>query len=521
LVRATLSIVPVIFRSVAALVIAVGLLWSIPSAFGSYGLRVHVRWTPETTASARHDLERRLHLVPVSELDDNTFRYLLLDSSTDAIQALVTDPSTADTHYIDRGAFTADAQQAVFEWADGRVGRVGRLLRPLAIGLVWLLGVYGMASAATAALLIVRPAAVSRLPETIRVSMLRPMTATHRAWRGIVAFLQRGIPIASAEAAGAFRIPFGLGALAVTMIDPVRAEDATKALTPLLAHYPWLGITALRPWLVVTGLLFVAGVLTRFTYAAFVLGFLTWATIAALDGGSHATSALAMALVMLLPSRWGDAVSVDGWLRRRLPRREPGRLYGYSIWAPGFVLGVAFAAAAWSKVKAGPGWIANGTVKYHFLSDADRALVDWGVRLTWDSSRLAVAASAAVVVMEALLITAAFSRSRPHRVALAAGAAMLFLGFLLFQGVGWPGWWLLFLSFLPWDRIGRRVAPSNRSPAGASAWQLAIITAMLLQQIYVSAVSIEKPPLLSAYDMYSASYESMDDYLSRGQEKEK
>jgi hypothetical protein len=106
-------------------------------------------------------------------------------------------------------------------------------------------------------------------------------------------------------------------------------------------------------------------------------------------------------------------------------------------------------------------------------------------------------------------------------VALAAGAAMLFLGFLLFQGVGWPGWWLLFLSFLPWDRIGRRVAPSNRSPAGASAWQLAIITAMLLQQIYVSAVSIEKPPLLSAYDMSSASYESMDDYLSRGQEKEK
>jgi hypothetical protein len=332
-----------------------------------------------------------------------------------------------------------------------------------------------------------------------------------------VVFLQRGIPVASPEAAGAFRMAFGACALAIAAREPVEFAALEASAARALAEYGWLeGV--LRPWLVGSGVLFIAGVATRLSYLAFTAAFLTWAAVTTLAGGSHATAALALALVALLPSRWGDGWSVDAWLRRR-PVPAPGRIYGFSIWAPGFVLGVAFAAAAWSKIKGGTVWIANGTVKYHFLTDANDAYLDWGVRLTRDNQALAIAASAAVVIVEALLITAVFSRSRTHKTLIAMAAAMLFAGFVLFQGVVWPAWWVLFLSFLPWEDL--RPGPVSGNVGGiagpaaaprASALQLAFVLAVLLQQIYVSAVSLEVPPLLSAYDMYSASYDSMEEY---------
>jgi hypothetical protein len=265
------------------------------------------------------------------------------------------------------------------------------------------------------------------------------------------------------------------------------------------------------PALVVSGVLFIVGAATRFSYAVFTATFVVWATVLTLKGGNHATVSLAMALLALLPSRWGDGFSVDAWRRPRA--RAPGRDYGYSIWAPGFMLGIAFAAAAWSKVKAGPVWIANGTVKYHFLTDANNAYLDWGVRLTRDNQAMAIAMSATAVMIEGLLITAAFSRSRSHRSILAFAAAMLFAGFALFQGVVWPAWWVLFLSFLPWERFNRAPAGlASAPPARASALQIASIVGVVLQQVYVSGVGIEMAPLLSSYDMYSASYDSMQQY---------
>ena len=120
------------------------------------------------------------------------------------------------------------------------------------------------------------------------------------------------------------------------------------------------------------------------------------------------------------------------------------------------------------------------------------------------------------VVVEALLITAAFSRNRAQRRLLAAAAALLFAGFVLFQGVVWPAWWVLFLSFLPWGSSGRSSLQPSGAPTRVTPWQVAFVAAVLLQQIYVSGVSFEKPPLFSAYDMYSASYESMEDYQRSG-----
>jgi len=523
------AVSPVILRSVVALALAAGLLAVTPWALGSYALRVHVRWSGETTTQGREDLERQLGLAHPTELGPQTFRYLLTDSSTAGIRALVAHPAVADTHYLDRAAFAPAPEQALYEWVDGRAGRSGLVFRPIAIGLAWLLAAFGIASAAVAVLLTARPAAIHPrqgsgghagiLPSPIRTIVFTPLTALGIAGRAIAAFLQRGIPVASPEAAGAFRIVFGACALAIAVGAPVGAGGSGSAVAETLARYGGL-VSALPPWLIVSGVLFIAGVATRVSYAAFVAAFVTWATLSTLRGGSHATASLAMALVALLPSRWGDGLSVDAWLRPHAAR-APGRRYGFSIWAPGFVLGIAFAAAAWSKVKAGPVWIMNGTVKYHFVTDAPDAYVDWGVRLTRHNDTLAIALSAAVVVVEALLITAAFSRSRLHTSLLAAGAVLLFGGFVLFQGVVWPGWWVLFLSFLPWERLTRSPAAiaARKAPAAtaltaprATALQLAAIITVALQQWYVSGVSLEVPPLLSSYDMYSASYDSWEQY---------
>ena len=506
----------VIVRSIVAFAVAASLLTLAPRAFGSHALRVHVRWSAEITPQGRQYLERRLRLVDGREVGERTFRYLLTDSSTAGVRALVTHPAATDTHYIDRAAFAPTPGQALYEWVPGRFGRAGLVFGPVAIGLSWLLAVFGAASAAVAVVLAARPSAAEALPGVLRVPLLTPLTALRIAAGAIAGFLQRGIPVASADAAGAFRIVFGACALAIAARHQVDFSELDASAARALAGFAWLE-RALQPWLIGAGMLFIAGVATRISYAAFTAGVLTWATVTTISGGSHATVSLAMALLVLLPSRWGDGLSVDAWLRRR-PTPAPGRIYGFSIWAPGFMLGVAFAAAAWSKVKGGV-WIANGTVKYHLMTDANDAYVDWGVRLTRDNETVAILASATVVVVEAMLITAAFSRSRAYRALLATAAAMLFAGFALFQGVVWPAWWVLFLSFLPWDRF----RPATAGDAAravvvptlvrASALQLAFILAVVLQQVYVSGVSMERPPLFSSYDMYSASYDNMEQYL--------
>jgi hypothetical protein len=473
-------------------------------------LRVHVRWSADTTPLGRQYLERRLHLTNPRDMGELGFRYALTDDSTSGIRALVTHPAIVDTHYIDREAFAPSKGEEGYEWVDGRAGRSGRVFRPFALLAAWLLAAFGVASAILAVLLGVRPAVAASLPSGVRTILLTPSHALGIAARATVAFLQRGIPVASAEAAGAFRIAFGACALAIALRQPVGAAGLNATIAPTLSRYPWL-VDALMPALIVSGVLFIVGAATRISYAAFTAAFIVWATVLTLDGGNHATASLAMALLALLPSRWGDGLSVDAWRRPRA--RAPGRGYGYSIWAPGFMLGIAFAAAAWSKVKGGPAWIANGTVKYHFLTDAKDAYLDWGVQLTRDKEAMAIAMSAAAVIAEGLLITAAFSRSRLHRSLLAVAAALLFAGFALFQGVIWPAWWVLFLSFLPWERFRRAPAASAPAPsARATPLQIASIVGVVLQQVYVSGVGLEVAPLLSAYDMYSASYDSMEQY---------
>jgi hypothetical protein len=187
------------------------------------------------------------------------------------------------------------------------------------------------------------------------------------------------------------------------------------------------------------------------------------------------------------------------------------------VWVPVLAFGVSFAAAAWAKLTVPPGWtswIVNGTVKYHFITDSVNAPVQWGLQLAahpW----LAIAASVFAVATETLVVTAAFIRNEWYRLAMGAGAVCLVGGFVLFMGVVWPGWWVPLLAFLPWQRWSQplsRLKPASTAERemsrSISLIQLAMIAAVIAQQVVVSALRLERAPMFSWYDMYSGTYSS-------------
>ena len=69
---------------------------------------------------------------------------------------------------------------------------------------------------------------------------------------------------------------------------------------------------------------------------------------------------------------------------------------------------------------------------------------------------------------------------------------------------------MLLLSFLPWQLI--RSPAVNLGSAAIGRLQYALVLAIVVAQVGVSAVKRELPPLLSAYDMYSTTYSTPDEY---------
>jgi hypothetical protein len=184
------------------------------------------------------------------------------------------------------------------------------------------------------------------------------------------------------------------------------------------------------------------------------------------------------------------------------------------------VLGVTLAAAAFAKLwGSGFAWVLNGTVKYHFLTDSDQAMVDWGLQLgrhPW----AAVALSFGAVAIEMFVIVGVISGVYRYRLLAGIGALSLLVGFALFQGVFWPGWWILLLSFLPWHRV----RPAVASPP-LTSWrpvlQPAIVVVLIVlmgEQFAVSMLGLERSPLISTYDMYSTTYNSPATYELKARE---
>lgn len=509
-------------RALLLSALSAALFASVPLLFGSAQRAIVVHWAPMADPE-RLALERQLQLTDATPIGDNAWMYVPADTSEDALRRIVSHTAIARTVGIDRRGLTLTRSTPL------TARRGGLIASPPA----WASRAVRIGAALTgglALLLLLAAVALSRRVTTdaddrdlIEALFTNQAGAAGLLPRALRKWLERGVPAATAGAAGLFRIVFGGCVLAYVMYEGInpgllQSPAAGVAQGPYGTVVRWLAthpavVQQLDAILVSTGLLFIAGIFTRVTFACFVAAFLMWACIFTLGTTTHAVGTLGMTLICLIPAPWGDRLSIDSWLRAR--RGDPafrasGRHYGYAFWIPRLVFGVAFLAAAWSKVRGGPDWILNGTIKYHFLTDFDHALVSWGPLLT-QSHGIAVGMSAAAVAVEAIAITAAFSRSDGYRIAVGALCLSLLAGFALFQGVFWWGWWILLLAFLPWQRWS--TAPAGAVHAAAlRPLQAGIAVLLLLQQIAVSGAQLEARPMLSAYDMYSASYGSVDEY---------
>ncbi len=515
--------------ALAVVLIAACLPFAARLIAGPPGADVHVRWQASLGDAARRALEARYHLVDGQELETYTWRYDLTDPSRDNIRALVADPAVADTGDIDRPKYSLTPQTT----------RTARRLRfssggdTLVVAGDWVAMAMGGLAALLVGLGLFGRAESPQGVVALFVHLLLSLTAAaRRIWATLQRFLVRGIPEIDAGTAGIFRIVLGVLLLAFFYSRRVDASwlSATFDLEVEGALHAWildrlrdrpLIVNGLTAWMLTMGAAFTIGIFTRLAYGLFVAGAILWAYVAMSLDSTHPHSTLILALVALLPSRWGDAYSVDSWLRRVRGQSAvllAGKHYGYSVWIPGLVFGVGYAAAAYAKLYQGPQWILNGTVKYYFITDSGLAPFQWGLHLV-QYPRFAIVASFFAVATEAIVLTAAFQRNEWYRLAMGFAALGLIGGFYVFMGHFWPGWWILLLGFLPWERLSRfspsipsvigTVALAKRSPTMAQA---TVMAAVIVQQIVVSAIRIERAPMFSYYPMYSGWYSGREDY---------
>jgi hypothetical protein len=484
------------------------------------------------TTADRQELEAQYRLADPEQLDDRTWRYDLIDPRTDSIRAIVNDPAVADTHDINRDGYALDAaavrtsRRQRFAAGDAMVAAAEALSIVAVVLAVLLVGIglagHGQTAASTSGFVMARARSLRHSAGGLAAPLAR--------------WLQRGIPDVDANTAGIFRVLLGLAVLMFFQSYPV---DSTRlapsfdsqiegplhaAVIQWLRAHPAL-VDGVGPWLLATGIAFTTGVMTGASYALFVAGAIVWAFVAVSFDSTHPHSTLILTLVALLPSRWGDGFSIDRWMKRSVPDAAASRQYGYSVWAPGLIVGIAFAAAAWSKLTQPDGWttwILNGTVKYHFITDSVNAPVDWGLELA-AHPYLAILASFGAVAVEALAITAAFTRSESYRLGIGLASLSLVAGFRIFMGVLWLGWWIPLLGFLPWQRISALASrlhtglSTPQLPIGlgarlVTAAQVAMIVFLLGQQVVVSALGIERAPMFTHYPMYSYTFNSPEEF---------
>src|SRR6185503_1887993 len=275
---------------------------------GTRGAEVHVRWQPSVDETRRAALESRFGLRGGERLEANTWRYDLIDTDPENIRAIVDDANVADTHDLDRSIYEVSASAARTD-RRSRFGDAGRTIVSLADRLALVL-------LALSAVVLVLPPMKRQAPRVGRA--LAPLLAGSRTTFGAIRrFLQRGIPEIDARTAGMFRIVLGLllllffwsrgldsSWLAETFDLEIEGAFHAAVIDWLRAH-PAI-VNLVTPWLLVTGAAFTVGVFTRTTYALFVSGVMVWAYVAiSLESTNH-LGALILALVALLPSKWGD-----------------------------------------------------------------------------------------------------------------------------------------------------------------------------------------------------------------------
>ena len=498
---------------------------SLQLTFGDRPVFVHVRWAPDVDDGARQRLEQRYGLLLPELREGRTFGYALADRSRDNVRSLVLDPSAEDTAQIHRTKFRVGYFAPRFPYVTSRPWIPAGLE-----ALIALCSVVGLVSIGLALFGVVTPTLVRGRVLRLRDAFLDPLVAGRRAAARLASWVEGRIPPASAESVAAFQIVFG-SALLFYFLDkppvvgawaanPQTGLSAPPAVLAIFTALPWVA-EWIRPWLLFWIALFIVGAMSRTAFVMLTIGALGWGALHTTQITYHTVCAPLMTLLFLTWSRWGDAWSVDAWLRRDRPTRSVApQEYGYTVWMPSLILGVVFLASAEAKLEeSGLAWIYNGTVKYHFLSDSPDAVVDWGLRLgslPW----LAVFLSFSAIAIEGVVIFGICSRLYRYRLAAGCAGLSLFFGFYLFHGLFWPLWLMLLLSFLPWHLIRPVAAPAaftpDPAPSLSASWRLRVAAVLVLafagQQLVVTAWKLDVPPLLSIYDMYSTTYASPADF---------
>lgn len=115
----------VIGAAAAAAAVALIAAWHLTSRPAPV---INVRWASDVGGSERVLQEMRFTLVKQRWMEGTTWSYALLDSSPDNVRALVESPAVADTHEINRAAFTVNEEAprgSEVEWAGSRLPVLG------------------------------------------------------------------------------------------------------------------------------------------------------------------------------------------------------------------------------------------------------------------------------------------------------------------------------------------------------------------------------------------------------------
>ena len=458
------------------------------------GWHVNVRWAPSVDPATRRQAETKYALKLLEQNSERTFVYRLGDASRSTIRALVQDPRVEDTHGIDRQQFSVPAPRVTL--ARRYLDEYEDLIEPAG----------AVVSSANVFVLVVALVAwsASRNPRVLEL-------------------VSRGIPRLSADGLGLYRAALGVALIAVVL----KYNDLPAAPFPRelhrsqdwFANWEWVHALASRPdlvaWItpVAVGLLlaFAVGVFAQPAYIAFLVLQTVQVLVVLQHKSAHDWGLPMVALWGLAVVPWHEGAGIDR-VRGRVP--PPDRDYGFAVWFPGLMIGLAFLAAAYAKLdSSGVEWITGGAVKYHFIEDSRQAPTTWGL---WAAARhqVAVALSAGAILIEATFILHVLCRNASVRAAFGVAGLALLVGFRLLQGVVWTQWWVLFLCFVPWQVIAERVwrakklMPVPSKLPSLSPEAVAVVVLMLVVQVFASAHRFEAEPFVSDYGMYSWTWPS-------------
>ena len=422
--------------------LAVAVIFATLAATRDVAPRVTVEWDADT--AERDHLERRFQLTERQPRPDGSYEYDLVDTSSSNIRSLVSDRQVRVVGGIDTNAFRPVPNGPIGTRRIWLADRLPILKEPFVVP--WIL---------------VTLVAIIFLGLGLQLaSHVRP-----------VAFLHSRIQPINAGELGFFRVVFAtLLWLTFSSLrlppDPFPREFHIGRSG--LANWEWVHWLASQPLAVArleelifgTIVLFGLGLATRVVYPLLVAQLTVWTLVVLQHTGVHPWGVALVTAWGLLTVRWDERFSLSESIRRlrgRSTSRQPrGRGFGFALWLPGLVLGMAMAAAGAAKLReSGLEWILGGAVKYHFVIDAANAPTDWGL---WIASHheAAILFSFLAVATELSLAVAPIVRTYRGRLPVALAGLGLLCGFWAFQNEFWSGWWMLWvLFFLPWPRVFR------------------------------------------------------------------